>query len=357
MRRFLANMLRWSPDGQPRPVQILTAMFGVVAPIVLGAATGHLELGGAACIGSLALSGAEPGRDLREHLAALTHAFVAGLAAMPIGAALAQRPEAVVIGVPIVAALAATLGGMSRPLARATTQFILFVVIATSFAERGIAPLELTLAFVLGGAWTAAVSLLLRRLLPADVASQDAAPAKPPLRALVRRWWRSLAGMTAWQYTVRISIALAVAEVLQYLWPGHHGHWIALTVAIVLRRQIQEGPTLTLQRALGTLCGVALAAVLLLWSLPLWAVVLSVAALAGARPILRAGNYTAYAAIMTPLIILLMELGQQPSASVIVDRLVATIVGCTLVFAADHLVWARLFAHGPSGKEPPGDTP
>ena len=49
-------------------------------------------------------------------------------------------------------------------------------------------------------------------------------------------------------------------------------------------------------------------------------------ALAAARPILMEINYAAYAAVLTPLVILLLDLGKL-SWAVIIDQLVATFVG------------------------------
>jgi hypothetical protein len=37
----------------------------------------------------------------------------------------------------------------------------------------------------------------------------------------------------------------------------------------------------------------------------------------------------------------MLGLGQQPSPAVIIDRLVATGVGCALVLALDQLIWAK----------------
>jgi uncharacterized membrane protein YccC len=73
----------------------------------------------------------------------------------------------------------------------------------------------------------------------------------------------------------------------------------------------------------------------------MWSVLGTVAVLAAARPILKAGNYTAYAALMTPLIILLTELDQTPTPALLVDRLTATIAGCAIALIFGYLVWPK----------------
>ena len=55
----------------------------------------------------------------------------------------------------------------------------------------------------------------------------------------------------------------------------------------------------------------------------MWAIISIIAALAAARTILIEINYTAYAAVMTPLVILLLDFGQDQPWAAIIDRLVA----------------------------------
>jgi hypothetical protein len=55
-----------------------------------------------------------------------------------------------------------------------------------------------------------------------------------------------------------------------------------------------------------------------------------VAVLAGARPLLKERNYAAYATIMTPLLVLLLDLGRTRSLSTVGYRLIDTVIGCAI---------------------------
>ena len=57
----------------------------------------------------------------------------------------------------------------------------------------------------------------------------------------------------------------------------------------------------------------------------------------------------AYAAVMTPLVILLLEFGREPSLTVAVDRLIATLVGCAIALTFGYIGWSRLAPAGPQG--------
>lgn len=112
----------------------------------------------------------------------------------------------------------------------------------------------------------------------------------------------------------------------------------------MLDRRPAAPPARLVERALGTVLGVVFASLLLIWTPPHFLLTIPIAALAAARPVLRAGNYTAYVAIMTPLVILLLDFDQTPSAGILLDRLMATIAGCLIAFLFGYLPWLKLFA-------------
>jgi uncharacterized membrane protein YccC len=115
-------------------------------------------------------------------------------------------------------------------------------------------------------------------------------------------------------------------------------------VAIVVRRTLPGAPIRMLERAAGTILGVVLTSLLVIASPPVWATIGVIAILAAARPVLLDSNYTAYAAVMTPLVLLLLDLGREPSWTLIADRLVATLVGCAVAVTLGYLAWTKLSA-------------
>jgi hypothetical protein len=81
-----------------------------------------------------------------------------------------------------------------------------------------------------------------------------------------------------------------------------------------------------------------LTGLLLIYTPPVWGMVVGVGLLAGLRPLLRACNYLAYTAAMTPLIILLLDAGRPPEGGVLIDRLIAALIGAGLVIATNALL-------------------
>ncbi|HLL27088.1 MAG TPA: FUSC family protein [Xanthobacteraceae bacterium] len=349
LRTFFSEVLGWSRKNAPEPSQIVTAMLGLAGPVAVGAITGHLADGMAAAIGGLALSGVVARETVRQHALDLIYALLAGAAAVLIGTMLARNATLTSVGVPVIAMVAGLLSSLGGGVARAAMQFVLFVIIATGIDMHGASPSGVTLLFLLGALWTAGLSLVLAplfrtlRLDRAAVAAAAVAPSPPQARRdRMRRWWKSLAYLKGWQYALRLTLCLAAAELAALFWPRSHGYWIALTAAIVLGYRLPASPARIVQRAAGTLLGVVLAGALLVWSPPVWGVVAIIAVLAAARPVLKSGNYAAYAIIMTPLVILLLDLGQAPSAATLIDRLAATLTGCAISLLLGYFAWLRL---------------
>ncbi|HUJ88092.1 MAG TPA: FUSC family protein [Burkholderiales bacterium] len=348
-KAHLAQALRWLPGTEAELAGILASGIGMAAPVLLAAALGHLGAGLAAAFGALAAGRLAMGSSIKEQawniVAALAPVAAASVAAALI-AGRGWRTDALVV---VMAGAAAVLGGYSRPLAGATTRFIPVLVIAAAVVDGVSDRAGYLLLMAAGAAWTALLYLVLGALFRAGGRLGPGADAATPSNATraqrFRRWKRSLSGFAGWQYALRFGSCLALAGGLRWLWPDHHLHWIALTVALLCQRQPEAFSIKTTQRALGTAVGVLVAGTLVAFRPPAWGVVAGIALLAAARPLLRARNYLLYSAIMTPLIILIMDAGRPPDVGVLVDRLVATLVGAGLVVAADAIA-ARLLRPG-----------
>jgi hypothetical protein len=103
------------------------------------------------------------------------------------------------------------------------------------------------LVAVVAGALTAAAASLLLGRLPGPhrwatpELGDDAAPRATAAQKRAR-WQRTLTHRAGWQYALRLATCLAVAGLARRLWPDHHLHWIAVTVAILTERRIERCP-------------------------------------------------------------------------------------------------------------------
>jgi hypothetical protein len=249
--------------------------------------------------------------------------------------------------VPFLIAVAALLGGASRTLARLTATFNIFTLIALNLGDGGVRPVSATLLFLSGALWTAAIALGFRLVFGSDLQEGGARTgAEGALGSATRLhpWWIALAGFPAWSYALRLGLCLLVAEVYAWARPHHHSYWASITIAIVVQRDLQAALSRKVHRLAGTVMGVLLASLLLVFVPTAWFEVAMIALLSAARPIFRETNYALYAATMTPLVFMLVDLGHRASGSILVDRLVATLVGCAIAFLFGYLGWRELSA-------------
>lgn len=339
-RGHLAGTFGWSAAGDADWAAILAVALGMAGPVLVAASAGQLPLGLAASFGSLLAGNARTGRSLGEQLrnlaSVLTAAGAAVLAAVLIAGHAAWTDAATVV----LASAAAVAGGYSRGVAVGTGRFIVFLMMTVSVADAASDRAGLLALMAAGALWTSVLALLFGGL--ARAVGWIAAPA-PEIGVVAtagqrfRRWGRSLRQFAGWQFALRLGSCLVIAGVLRWWWPGHHFHWIALTVAILSQRQLETLPVRMLQRAIGAMLGVAAAGLLVGHLLAGWALASLIAVAFGCGAWLRPRNYLAYTASTTPLIILLVDAGRPVEMGVLVDRLLATMIGAGLVIGMNAM--------------------
>jgi hypothetical protein len=254
-------------------------------------------------------------------------------------AALAVIGATIIAGAPwrdpvmiLLAGAAAAISGYSRPAGVGAIRFIVYLILcATLLESAGSHRSGAALIFGLGALWNVTIRTIL-----ADRTSPAPAPTPAPVITASKRlahWRRSMTDLAGWQFPIRVVAGLTAASVLRHLWPSHHYGWIVLTVALLTQRPIEHLPVKLTQRALGTAFGVALTWTLLVHPLPPWGLGLLICLMATAAAVARGRNYMAYAAISTPVILIVMDLGRRVETSLLIDRIVATVAGAAIVIA------------------------
>lgn len=241
----------------------------------------------------------------------------------------------------LLATFAAIIGEYGHSLVVVTTRFNIFLTIFINMFGNTQYREELLFSIIAGAIGTSSLSLVLGGSVHRCIVASIDAAMKETISQKITRWWKSLAHLSGWQYTLRLTFCLCIAEALRFLCPNHHFFLIALTITILIQRKIEPIPIKTTQRVLGTVLGVIATSLLLANRLPVWGLVISIGLLAGLRPLLKVRNYLVYSASMIPLIILIMEAGNPFKFSILIDRLIATLIGAGLVIVI-NLVFSRM---------------
>ncbi|MEO8374769.1 MAG: FUSC family protein [Sphingomonas bacterium] len=245
----------------------------------------------------------------------------------------------------------AAVSGYSRPFAVAAMRFIIFLVMSISIASRpGGNPGGVALLLGVGAIWGAIIRVGLRPAKASEPEPSAMATRNPTRRQRVTRLKRVLRTAEGWQYPIRLALALGLSSIIRHVWPGQHFSWVLVTAALLVERQPEAIPVKTIQRALGVVVGVALTGLVLAELRSPLAIASLVCLLATLRPWLRARNYLAYSAVMTPLVLVVMDLGTPIGGAVLIDRSIATLLGGAIVIAV-NLFAARFMVPKPAAGE------
>ncbi|HEY5109616.1 MAG TPA: FUSC family protein, partial [Acidimicrobiales bacterium] len=219
-----------------------------------------------------------------------------------------------------------------------------FIIVAGQPARLGDV-LPRTAAYVVGGA--VALALCVAVVRPTGGATTPARMVPPgALMGLA-----TTSGI-ARQHAVRASVMVASATLLYRVLHVPNGYWIPLAVIAVLQPDATSGRTRALQRALGTLVGVVVAAAVIALTRSDAVLLVCVLVTSGGLFALKARNYFWMVALLTPLVLLMLTVVSYTGLRIIGYRVVDTLVGTALALVVVE-IWDRGEATGTPGASPP----
>ncbi|MEO6218520.1 MAG: FUSC family protein [Sphingomonas sp.] len=339
--RHVTEMLGWTAHEPVGWRAVLGSAIGAAVPAAAGLLLGKAPMGFAVAMGAMLFGGPESAENGGGHGAgrrSLTGIFASALfvgLAPPIAALCTRWSWGDAVAIALVAVLAA-ISGYSRPFAVAAMRFIIFLVMSLSIASQvGGNSGGVALLLGLGAIWGAIIRMMLRPAKAPAVAAEAVTARNPTRRQRVTRLKRVLRTAEGWQFPIRLALAFGLSSIIRNLWPYQHFSWVLVTAALLIERQPEAIPVKTTQRALGVVVGVGLTGLILVELRSAFAIAALVCLLATLRPWLRARNYLAYSAAMTPLVLLVMDLGTPIGGAVLIDRLIATLAGAAIVIAVN----------------------
>jgi hypothetical protein len=351
LRRHFAQVLQWSGTARVERTLVLVSFLAVAAPIAAAVLLKRPDSGAIIALGAVLLA-PEPTPGSASGDGTLLAALLPAGAAMVAASMLARLPGADVAMIALIMC-AATLVNYSRAAAVAGVRFIVVLVFMLALSGPHAAHGGAALLFGSGVLWRTALQLPGRywqadpvpatATATAPATSARRAPTARQRRAHLRRQLKTLQG---WQYPLRLAAGLTAACTVRALWPQHHVDWLVLAIVLMTPRTIDHFPVAVTQRVLGTLVGVCLAGAVVYAGLP-YAALLVVLCLCGTlAPVARRGNYAAWCALSTPLILLAMDAHGPIGGGMLADRLAATMLGGLLIASA-NLAMAGLLRRAP----------
>ena len=238
-----------------------------------------------------------------------------------------------------VATIAAAIGPATAHSGIFLTLWALFALMLGS-AETN--PLSVSVAFIVGGA--IAISLTaLRFSVSADddagVVAEDAGDAIEGARWLRPAEIAAAATSPIGWFAILRSAAVLAGVIVGFSWFPSYPLWVALTVIVVLKPSTTQSASIAIQRTLGTALGVAVAVgVAQIFPRGEIAVMLAFLASGFLMVAFNNANYTLFATFLTATLVFAQRLLQADAFEAGWDRLLATITGAVISFAAVAIV-------------------
>lgn len=173
-------------------------------------------------------------------------------------------------------------------------------------------------------------------------AELGAAPAPPPDPWRLRG---TLFSRDCLRYGLRVALCIAIAEAATAELPLTRSYWVPLTVAFVLKPDLGSVFLRAVSRSVGTFLGVALTAALLAVTTNPWALSIVLAMCVALLPYSSAAHYGLNTAVMTPVALLLIQLGGQRSAADLGPRMLDTLLASSIVLIFGYLLWPERPSH------------
>jgi uncharacterized membrane protein YccC len=143
----------------------------------------------------------------------------------------------------------------------------------------------------------------------------------------------------SWRYGLRLAVCIGIAQALVSLIPVPRSYWVALTITFVMKPDFGSVFSRALLRALGTVAGLLIAAVVLAEVPHGWWDVAVMFVLAPLIPALTPRGYGYQTAAITPVILLLSDILNSQGTALLLPRLTDSLLGCAIALTAGYLLW------------------
>ncbi|MBC7695631.1 MAG: FUSC family protein [Burkholderiales bacterium] len=140
-------------------------------------------------------------------------------------------------------------------------------------------------------------------------------------------------------YALRVAIGLCIGVFIYKFLEIDHGHWIALTMMIVIQPYFGATRKKGIERIIGTVGGIILGGVIMLLPLPHQVFVGMLVIVSFFVAYFLRNNYKIGVFFTTIMMVVLMQLSQQGSWELIGWRVLSTLIGALLALIVSYVFW------------------
>ncbi len=202
-----------------------------------------------------------------------------------------------------------------------------------------------------GSALHPVADVLVERLrVPITLAAPDGwrpgLPVQPPADPWLPRIVANVRGNLTWQsealrHALRNAVTAAPAFFITLHWPKPYEHWLTITLVMTMQPYVALTYVRALERIGGTIAGGLVAAVIATFCTTPLAIAAALFPLAVIALAMRPASFALFIACITPLVVLLSELGRPGDSELAIAgmRALYSVIGGGLAVAASLLLW------------------
>jgi uncharacterized membrane protein YccC len=160
----------------------------------------------------------------------------------------------------------------------------------------------------------------------------------------IRQWWQKILfrlqpNAILLKHSQRVAIVTVAGLVLYYSLDLPRGQWIVLTIMVLLQPDFSTTKERTQDRLMGTMAGVVIGTLLLIYHLHFSLLVLAISVCAFFFVYLQAKNYKLAVVFVTIMLVGILEVSEFIGWQIAAYRLLATLIGGMLSILAAYVLW------------------
>ncbi|MFI9329662.1 FUSC family protein [Kitasatospora sp. NPDC052868] len=141
------------------------------------------------------------------------------------------------------------------------------------------------------------------------------------------------------RYGLRVALCIAVGEAVTAALPLSRSYWVPMTIAFVLKPDLGSVFLRAVSRSIGTVLGVAVTAAVLSATTDAWVLTAIAALCVALLPYVTAAHYGLNTVAMTPMALILLQLGGRSGAAEFWPRVLDTALASAIVLLFGCLLW------------------
>jgi hypothetical protein len=302
--------------------------------IILGIITNNVEVGCILGLGALSLSNEDIKKKFRENCKSMSVTILVSTLAVFLSINIYHTGNAKQVLIPLLVFIINFAGGINKNNIKLSTQFCIRFMIVLSMSAEAKTIWAIPLIFVAGCAFTfilLIITFFIIKITNNNLLNNIRPERTDTIKQSIYKCKKSLKNIPDWAYSIKVTMCIILAEIINIFWKSEHNNWILTTIVMIINRD--DGKTLlkTVQRFTGTLLGILFAYIIALTDLSITAQEVIFTLVATTGILFRNINYSIVTATRISFVLMLLGINHISEAKVFRDRIIATAIGGLIV--------------------------